>query len=437
MLLQIASSDILIDGLRLMGTEYGEGIQRNMTGINVSGLSSKQRYANITIRNSWIQRYRGNGIRIDLAKDVVIDNNRIEDVTFGGIFFVSVDHALINNNVVEDIGDPEVGSAFHPEPDRDYAIAYPIVVTSEATEEYPHSTNILIQNNIVRHNPVWAGIMNHGGDNVGVFDNEVYDCDFAYALTYSGHITDHPLASTRTWFINNYAEIAPRSAQWFIGPNEGGSINHAAIGNVYTGTATSIGSNTSKKPSIGPMSVWNQDGLVFTYNSFSGPFDADNRAIRWSTMDHRDAAGPILNVSRTGNDLGGGIETFEFDTTHCGETTPEDCILAPPAAAPSAPTNLKAIQTGHGVLLTWTNTTGNGHDSFYIEQSLDGVTEWTRVAFRPPDDGHWDFGSTNPHWQAFNPLSYLHREAINGFYRIRAQNGEQTSPWSKAVAVFP
>lgn len=104
---------------------------------------------------------------------------------------------------------------------------------------------------------------------------------------------------------------------------------------------------------------------------------------------------------------------------------------------PSAPTNLKAVQTGQGVLLTWLNTAEDGHDSFYIEQSLDGVTSWTRVAFRPPDDGQWDFGSTNPHWQVFDPLRYLHRGASNGFYRIRAQNGEQTSLWSEIVAITP
>jgi len=384
----VQSSDVTFDGLRLMGPRYSS--YSGATAIYIR-TSDSNRLTNVNVVNSWIQSWSNSAIRWSFVNDFIIQNNHIEDVTYAGIMVISGYRGLIADNFVVDVGDPETGSPLNN--------AYSIAVTSY--EGLPYSGDIIIRDNVVRKSPIWAGIMNHGGFRVLVDSNEVYDADFAYANTWTegaqGSGSDHTL------FINNYAENAPRNSLWLVGDDNQLTEEAQAIGNRFSNSAS--------------MVVYNQNNATITWNSATGTVGS-NGAL-WTRRVNRQ-----LTVAN--NDWGGASVTSDGSVL----------TFAPDAVAPASPSNLTAQRNGSRIILGWSYGSGNDHDSFLIQHRVNGGS-WQVLDYRPPNDGTWSFDApTNPSWVTFNALSHT-VEGIDSTasyqFRIRAQLGSATSPWSNTA----
>ena len=378
----IQSSDVVIESLRLIGPGY-----RSFEGDSALSIdaSDAQRLQNITVVDSWLQGWSNSGIRWHFVDDFIVANNHIEDCTYAGVLIVSGNRGLIANNTVVDIGDPAHGVALNN--------AYSIVVT--AVPGAPYSTDVIIRNNVVSGNPIWSGIMNHGGERVLIADNEVRHADVAYAVTW---IPGSPQSSDQTLFINNLAVSAPRNSLWLTGDDDRPTSGSAAIGNRFIDSADII--------------TYSQRSATITWNSATGTTSAHG-ALRLRRT--------VTDLTVAHNDWGGAPTT--------GDPVLLTYAAAPP---PPPPPDLTAERVGGEIVLQWSYEASTAHDSFLIEQRTDHGP-WLALAFRPPADGTWSFDApSNPLWQPFDPRTYSITVPEQGSheFRIRAQLGGTVSAWS-------
>ncbi|MGE4653406.1 MAG: right-handed parallel beta-helix repeat-containing protein [Myxococcota bacterium] len=223
----VTASNVTIEGMRLVGRERGNVNAANTHGIWAIGDLGAPHLENLTLRNNRIEKFRGAGASAVRADDVVIQGNDIREVGVGGILLQSVNRAAIDRNEITDvntllgescaaacdvsetiglsppdtcpgnIGDPSFCQAPN---------SYGISVTGCNTAG-PCSSDISITRNVVRNNPVWAGIMNHGGQRVRIDSNSVYNADFLFAQTVSLCATCPCEQSDDTLFINNFGDV--------------------------------------------------------------------------------------------------------------------------------------------------------------------------------------------------------------------------------------
>lgn len=387
--LDIVSSDVTVQGMRVIGFEYGPKNEEQGISVNYGG---EGRLSNVTIKDNWVQNVSGRGISLQFVDDFIVSGNHVEDAHYAGIFGMSVSRGVIDGNDVVDVGDPVVGPADHN--------SYPIVLS--ANPEDPNCSDVIIRDNVVRHSPVWTGIMNHGGVRILILDNEVYDADFLYANVWNGDRPSHD-----TSFINNYGESGPRNSLQLAGPDGELTLGLRVIGNRFKNASY--------------MFTWNSGDGVISWNEMSEVGSYNGNALR------------LMKTTRSTvvahNDFDGSTISYEADYQ-----PPQ------PSTTPESPQGLQAVRSGDRATLTWDYSSAETHDSFYIEQRVTNG-QWERLAFRPPNDPMWRFDApSNPEWVPFDPLKYV----VSGLdpnktyeFRIRANNGEAFSGWSATAAALP
>lgn len=384
----VESSGVSIERLRLTGPGYSSFKGDSALFVRPP---ADQRLSNLTVLDSDMRGWSNAGIRWTGVDDFIISGNHIEDCTYAGVLVISGHRGLIAHNEIVDVGHPSEGEPL--------ANAYSISVTSEKGRSY--SEDVIVRANQITGNPIWSGIMNHGGIRVLVDSNEVSDADVAYALTW---VPETGIGADDTLFVNNLAVNAPRNSLWLTGADDTPNRRARAIGNRFTNSASII--------------VYNTDGATVAWNKASGTV-GPHGALRTR----------LTNTGMTvaGNDWAG------------ADVTGDGTVLtyAGPATTPPAPTGLSATHADGRVLLRWAIDRAAPHDSFLIEHRDPGG-EWQPLAYRPPNDGMWDFAApSNPRWITFDPLAYTvaGTPTPGEQFRIRAQLGAAVSTWSPVATV--
>lgn len=384
-MIKVTTGDVYIDGLKLSGYHQPKlQSRRDTSGIAVEGEAGNDLH-NVTIRNCWLEHFLGQAIDLRHTHHFIVDNCRIQEVGYAGILVAAGNVGEISNNTVDGV----LGSIV--DQNSGAINAYPIVGTNYGEV---NTDNLLVKGNFVKDSPHWVGIMNHAGTAWLVYDNIVQNADFAYASTSTSPTPE--ARSGETAFINNKAfGCAREENNWILTTHDGWYI-----GNVFV--------NCSH------MFVADADRPRVTWNAYLEP--DTTLAIRLAT------AGPVTDMVLAHNDWGG-LEEVRIE----GHVTYDDSWDVPPP-----PSQFLAVQDNNYVNLHWKFNDSIAHDSFYIEYSEDGNSDWRRVAYRPPNNGRWNFTSTNPYWIQFDPLTYKDENVSGGYYRIRANNGSEYSKWSIA-----
>jgi len=225
----IISSDVVIDGMRLIGYSYGDWMDVSATGgITASNWDlSNDRLSNISIINNRIQGFEARAISFGNVEDFVIKNNHVEDISYSAIMLGFVWQGIITENSVIDINKPEYcergTNLITGEVDTSvcqWMNGYSIVVSSCGAS--PCAQDIIISKNIVSKNPMWTAIMTHGSQRTLFDSNEIRDANTVFGLTSGGicftsrvdtdddnyDFSDEDCAnSDNVTFINNYGNI--------------------------------------------------------------------------------------------------------------------------------------------------------------------------------------------------------------------------------------
>lgn len=376
--LTVSSSDVTVKNLRLVGRGYGP--YTNASAIYIDG-QDEARIANISALDNHIEGWGGSAIRWGHVSDFVIRGNHITGATYAGVLIISGFRGLIAENTVEDAGQPLTGSPLET--------AYLIVVTSIPGS--PYSREVIIRNNHARTSPIWTGIHNHGGDRILIDSNQVDQTMVAYANT---RVAGTGRPSNEVLFINNVGRQATSNSMWLTGEDSAPSEHGHAIGNRFEQS--------------GPIKVYSQAGGTVTWNSVTSSPGGQGAIV----LQRKNLNMKVLNNQATTVD----------ESTRTSHATPDE--------PPPTPSDFVARELGADVHLTWTFDRVHPHDSFYIErQQADGA--WAPVAYRPPNDGRWDFSSRNPNWETLDPLAYtVQRAHLGESFRIRAQHGGAASEWA-------
>jgi hypothetical protein len=161
----VIHSDVTIEGLEITGHDYGSARVGNTHGIWVIGASNEPAdwLSNITIRDNRLHAFRGSGISLVRVTDFIIENNDIEDVGYSGINIVGR-RGRVAENRVRDLNHPEFCPQYPELSGCQFLNSYGIVVTGCGSN--PCSEDIILNDNEVRENEHWVGMMNHGGQRI-------------------------------------------------------------------------------------------------------------------------------------------------------------------------------------------------------------------------------------------------------------------------------
>ncbi|MBC2317254.1 hypothetical protein HCC18_10350 [Listeria booriae] len=172
-----ASMSYLQNGITAKGN-YGEGP-------NPQAPIASDYLHNLTIEDVTIQNMAGNGITIDLAKNVTIRGTtavttpnhamKVENVKRDGIIGYSVENMRVENTLTRTIGHSMNGKNYnvcatmrkmqHPDP----GLAY--------YARYPNSRDVTFQHNVVLDNPYWEGLDGHSVQGITIAHNVVAGVD--------------------------------------------------------------------------------------------------------------------------------------------------------------------------------------------------------------------------------------------------------------------
>ena len=414
-MVNIETDDVLIDGLRFSGESYVGNAMSDGRLVRVLGAdaTSGDRYQNITIRNSWLEGAE-RVLWFERVEDFIVDNTHVQEGVYSLIFIKLSKRGMIRRTNYWDSGDPPVGGRAWSGGNNPTGDGYGLVVTTPR-DQPDRSEDMLLYDNWGRDIALWFADHNHGCDQYLSFNNLVETSRYAFSGS-SFNTADYGQIYNQ-WYLNNTAldtrlesslDLSPTGFAFTAGHYLDGFYT---IGNI----ARRTDGKTHRSATFRAKGRYGGLGGVYTWNEIHGPAETPHlKAINNPTMvaAHNTIDGDPMQVSGS------------YDDT------------ASQYAAPQPPTDLQAAPTAEGVELTWRYPESETHDSFYVEWSADGSSSWQRVAFTPPNNGIFDFDApTNPHWEPYDPLRWVDRDHRDGFYRIRANNGDKTSDWSDVAEV--
>ncbi|MBC6314397.1 leucine-rich repeat domain-containing protein [Listeria grandensis] len=176
----VASMSYHQNGITAKGN-YGEGP-------NPQAPTAKDYLQNLTIEDVTVQNMAGNGITIDLAKNVTIRGTtavttlnhamKVENVKRDGIIGYSVENMVVEKTLTKSIGHTDKGkngknynicASMHKMESPDPGLAYYI--------RYPNSRNVTFQHNVVLDNPYWEGLDGHSVQGITMDQNVLVGVD--------------------------------------------------------------------------------------------------------------------------------------------------------------------------------------------------------------------------------------------------------------------
>jgi len=382
-LFSIASDDVKINGLKLTGPgvfgPYGDHKFNNAI------MGSKNR--NTSIVNSWFENWSASAISLFNSTDVAIKNNHITRCHYAGVYIgVSKNRQSLRlhiiGNYIYHLSEPESGPT--------YVNSYGIVTTGKNPV-----SDVVIRDNYVERVRIWCGICLHGSGRHLVLNNRVADARHVVFKTFSGDDL-YPFPGNDNRWIDNELSGSGQYQFWNAGPRSDSVLAEYEFRNHWIGNR------------------WLDSG------------SAVSRGQQDLRMHHNDFVGNI-NVKN-------GHINFHYSNNNPDNYSVRDGVtLRDDFSTPIPPTALKVLWSIQGNVLTWEYEQNTGHDSFEIQNSLDGVI-WDTLGWRPANDGLYSFRSSNPDIIPFDPLRFVDRSpATKSYYRVRSWNGNAASDWSNVV----
>lgn len=196
----IQSSDVTIDGLTVTGDSRDYTVSSGL--IQSENSTNNSFYKNITIKNSTLHGYRDAGIRLYYTQNVSITGNTIYDLPYGGVILFSCIDGKIEDNTITDI--TAIGTSG--------GNAYGIEVlrqVSKGSDEVPR--NIVIRRNIIKRVP-WEGIDTHGGMQLTISDNKVFNCKKGIAMVSTGGLAPKDIVIANNFIDNDSLNVATKAS---------------------------------------------------------------------------------------------------------------------------------------------------------------------------------------------------------------------------------
>mgnify|MGYP001056524642 CR=1 FL=1 len=165
-------SGVKIYGLEIQGVgnssyvENGRGI--GITGSYNSSLGVVNYKTDVYLKDCYIHDFGGHGVFAEYAKNIRIDNCKIENVGYSGVMGISVTNMhVLNRTHIKGISPGNVYS---------YGVIFTRRADTNSLTQYPRSKDCSVINCTVEDNPNWEGIDTHGGDNTLFSNNTVRNC---------------------------------------------------------------------------------------------------------------------------------------------------------------------------------------------------------------------------------------------------------------------
>lgn len=245
-----------------------------------------------------------------------IEGCEITEIGYIGAALLSCNRFVFTDNYVSGISPGSSGNA--------YGIS---VTSSEGTVTAdPAPVSNIIVGNIIEDVPVWTGIDTHGGSNLLISDNIVYNCKFGIKITDRDVNGARTIAPKNVTVSNNYIDdngLGLASAIIVNGAFEAGvtvdyAENISVTGNVIQGHGISNNSNT------GAILCYGTRNLSITGNTIRRPnliginLDFDNESFSLSANVISDPNSntdtPRCVYSRATNNLGSIVgNTFVYE----------------------------------------------------------------------------------------------------------------------------
>ncbi|MEM9070597.1 MAG: right-handed parallel beta-helix repeat-containing protein [Myxococcota bacterium] len=398
----INADQVVVDGLFITGTGYGD-VDLSQGAIRWGTASASDFRSGITVRRNRITDNPASALTARYWRDVLVECNTMERLTYGGVFLSVTHDVVIRHNVIREIGD-------NPESVRERGtsgaiIAYPILVTAAGGLAGSPATWALIYDNVLE-SAEWQGIHNHGCHDFIAFDNLLVDQTHGLQGVAYSYGSMPRFRFTGQMYINN--EI--RNTRTYIAAIDKAD-DARFIGNRVTGTYAR---------SNDMMRVFGSSSGATVYGNrvdVSTAFQADGIVRIF------DATGPN-DAYYVGRNFVDGVRTDAVLFSGRGSGP------GAPVEAPPAPVDVRLEPSTEGAWLTW-DFGEDPHDSFEVE--VDSGDGWTPRAFRPPASNAMARTlENNDAYEGFNAREYFLRNFAGDRVRIRANNRLASSDWVEA-----
>lgn len=154
--MRVQASNVTIEGLRIVNVGAGTTYQPASYGIRAGGTSVADMIDGLTLRGVTFVEQAGHAFWADFARNIVIEDCRVERFARGAFMFLSCDRIWTQRNLVDTATMPRSPSN----------VAYGFAFTRDTTRpiaETPRTSNFHCYDNEVRNIPAWEGIDTHAG----------------------------------------------------------------------------------------------------------------------------------------------------------------------------------------------------------------------------------------------------------------------------------
>ena len=171
--LNLMGSNIRIEGLGVIsgpsvGTYTGAEI-----GIVAVGTSAASPYTSILIRGIEVRWWGSDGIELKWCSLVRTEDNYVHDCGYAGMHYLSCTDVAVTKNQVGPITPGASGNAYGISFTWDAAGG---VNSGSRNDPNHYCIGVECSGNFVHDIPLWLGIDSHGGFDIDIHDNRVYNC---------------------------------------------------------------------------------------------------------------------------------------------------------------------------------------------------------------------------------------------------------------------
>lgn len=128
----------------------------------------------LQISDAKIQELSQWGIYLEHVHAFSVKDSQLQNIAYGAIAMLSCVGGEVTGNTITNVSMPSP-----------FVGAYGIMMTRNSTQTIsvaPRTSNILVSGNIVDGVPTWEGIDTHGGQNLTITGNKVFNCNTGIAL---------------------------------------------------------------------------------------------------------------------------------------------------------------------------------------------------------------------------------------------------------------
>jgi hypothetical protein len=256
-LIDIQASWVSVEGFILQGLTP-DTYSGSSYGIYSTSASYETGHRFINIERCQIFNISGVAVQLENASNVVVRDSYIKSYARGGVMGMSPLRWLVENCTIEDARN----GAGNPSNNT-----YPIAFTrfnNVSLEAQPRAKDCVARGNYIIDNPWWEGIDTHGGEQIVVENNFLYNVSQPIAMVSSNNASNVDTYAPKGFVVRGNYMNSMRSDGAY---NAGIMIDGAGTGTagVFTDLATGIVSDNIII-GYGKQSVTtNQGGIVFKY----------------------------------------------------------------------------------------------------------------------------------------------------------------------------